>query len=68
MCAVPVYTGLNGSSNPDDLDHCGAWLNAVHWDEDRNIVRGFYHQVSPLSMYELMDGTVKPEYNTEVVV
>eukprot|EP00117_Sycon_ciliatum_P020339 scpid85577/ scgid3015/ len=44
MFKDPVFTGLNGSSNPNDLDHCGAWLSAVHWDAAEGVMRGFYHQ------------------------
>lgn len=40
---TPVFTGLEGNaSNPDRLDHCGAWLNTVI--EVDGLLMGFYHE------------------------
>ena len=42
VLAQALDTGLDKDSSTDSLDHCGAWLNSVHYDG--HVFRGFYHE------------------------
>eukprot|EP01088_Endostelium_zonatum_P009776 TRINITY_DN2308_c0_g1_i1.p1 TRINITY_DN2308_c0_g1~~TRINITY_DN2308_c0_g1_i1.p1 ORF type:complete len:525 (-),score=125.97 TRINITY_DN2308_c0_g1_i1:83-1630(-) len=42
---TPLPINLHASSNPNHLDHCGAWLNAAFPDpKSPNLIRAWYHQ------------------------
>ena len=42
VLSQPIDTGLGKAPDPRALDHCGAWLNTVHYDG--TLYRGFYHE------------------------